>query len=464
MLKKQSKPELLSPVFDFVSLRAAIDAGADAVYFGVKELNMRATAKNFELGQLKNAVEICHKGKIKAYLALNTIVYDTELHLLEKIIGAAKKAKVDSIICWDPSVISAAKKAKIPIHISTQASVSNTDSARFYKKLGAERIVLARELSLKQISEIRKKADVWVECFIHGAMCVSVSGSCFMSQFVFGRSANRGDCLQPCRRKYFVKSLNNGGSTDFSLRSKSYSPPRRGQRKICDFPSCARFARQQPPARRPPRNGCFEGSNKTCLIKDVEEGYELELGQDYVMSPKDLCTLPFIEKLIEAGIDSFKIEGRARSPEYVKVVTECYREALDAYFDKKLTQQLKTRLMKRLGTVYNRGFSPGFYLGKPIDRWTTPDTKATEKKIFVGVVGNYYPEPGVAEIILQSGGIKLGDKIMFQGPTTGVFEQKAESMQISHKHVKEALKGKSVGIKVLKNVRKNDKVFIVKER
>lgn len=395
------KPELLSPVFDFVSLRAAIDAGCDAVYFGLKELNMRITAKNFELGQLNKVVKLCHESKVKAYLALNTVVYDNEIERLKRIVEEAKKAKIDAIICWDAAVIEEAKKAKIPFHISTQASVSNIETAKFYRKLGARRIVLARELSLKQIAEIKKKAGIEVECFVHGAMCVSVSGRCFMSQFVFGRSANRGDCLQPCRRNY--------------------------------------------------------------IIRDIEEGYELELGPNYVMSPKDLCTLPFVEKLIETGIDAFKIEGRARSPEYVKIVTECYREAIDAYFEKKLTAQLKTKLMKKLETVYNRGFSSGFFLGKPMNEWTAPETKATEKKVFVGIVRNYYPKPSVAEIRLQSGSIKLGDKIMFQGPTTGIFEQKIGSIEINHKRVKEAEKGVNAGIKVDRLVRRNDKVFVVEK-
>ncbi|HLC99240.1 MAG TPA: U32 family peptidase [Candidatus Nanoarchaeia archaeon] len=401
-MPKPDKPELLSPVSDLVSLKAAIDAGADAVYFGLKELNMRITAKNFDLGQLRKVVKICHGRKVKAYLVLNTIIYSNELKRVNKIIEEAKKAKVDAVICWDASVIEEVRKAGIPLHISTQASVSNTEAARFYKKLGAKRIVLARELSLKQISEIRKKAKIGVEVFVHGAMCVSVSGRCFMSQFVFGRSANRGDCLQPCRREY--------------------------------------------------------------LIKDTEDGYELELGRNHVMSPKDLCALPFIEKLIEAKIDAFKIEGRARSPEYVKVVTECYREAIDAYFEKKLTKQLKTKLMKKLETVYNRGFSSGFYLGKPINEWASPETKATEVKRFIGVVRNYYKKHSVAEIRLQAGGIKAGDRIMFQGPTTGVLEQKVSSMQVSHRKVSEAGKGKNAGVKIKGIVRKNDKVFVVGKR
>ncbi|MFO8016441.1 MAG: peptidase U32 family protein, partial [Candidatus Woesearchaeota archaeon] len=334
------KPELLSPASDFTSLRAAIDAGADAVYFGVKGLNMRATAKNFTAAQLDRAVRQCHDNDARAYLTLNNIVYSKELGKVRKIVSEAKKAGIDAIICWDPAVIGEARKAGIPVHISTQASVSNPDSAMFYKRLGAERIIPARELNLNQIKEMRKKAKIEVECFVHGAMCVSISGRCFMSQHIFGRSANRGDCLQPCRRKYRVK------------------------------------------------------------LEDVEEGHELELGEDHVMSPRDLCTLPFIEKLISAGIDAFKIEGRARSPEYVKTVTECYRSAIDAYSEGRLTRELKSDLMRKLGTVYNREFSPGFYLGKPVREWASPETKATEKKAYIGKVKNYYPKQSVAVVKL----------------------------------------------------------------
>ncbi|MCX6707863.1 MAG: U32 family peptidase [Candidatus Woesearchaeota archaeon] len=408
--KSQLKPELLSPVSDFVSLKAAIDAGCDAVYFGLKELNMRVTAKNFDLFQLPKIVKKCHANKhkeVKAYLALNSIIYNNELERVERIIDQAKRAKVDAIICWDPAVIDKVRKAKIPLHISTQASVSNIDSAKFYKRLGAKRIILARELSLKQIAEIRKKAGIEVECFVHGAMCVSISGRCFMSQFTFGRSANRGDCLQPCRRGYDVYRL-----------------------------------------------------------KDTEEGFEFELGNNYVMSPKDLCALPFLDKLVSAGIDSFKIEGRARSPEYVKVATECYREAIDACVKREFTQQVRDRLMKKLETVYNRGFSSGFFLGKPIGDWTTPtpNTKATEKKVFVGIVKNYYKKPSVAEIRLQAGSIRIGDTVMFQGPTTGIVEHTITSIEINRKKANEARKGTSPGIKIEGIVRKNDRVFVISKR
>lgn len=394
------KPELLSPVSDFTSLQAAISSGCNAVYFGLKELNMRITTKNFKLNELKKIVDICHKNKIKAYLTLNSIVYDSELDKLYKILKEAKKAKIDAVICWDLAVIEKLKHYKIPIHISTQASISNSDSANFYKKLGAKKIILARELSLEQIKKIIKNTNIPVECFVHGAMCVSISGRCFLSQYIFNKSANRGNCLQPCRREY--------------------------------------------------------------IIKDAEEKHELKLGKDYVLSPKDLCTLPFIEKLIEAGISSFKIEGRARSPEYVKTVTECYRKAIDAYFEKKLTKELKNELMKKLETVYNRGFSSGFFLGKPINEWSNPENQSKTKKIFVGIVKNYYNKVSVAEIKLNSNSLKLNDKIMIQGSTTGVIEETIKSMEINNKSVSSVTKGNSVGIKINKKVRKNDKVFLIK--
>ena len=393
------KPELLSPVFDFTSLNAAISAGCDSVYFGLKELNMRINARNFRLNEIKRVVATCRKNNVKSYLTLNTIIYGSELEKLKRILVEAKKAKIDAVICWDFSVIKEAGKLKIPIHISTQASVSNLEAVDFYKKLGAKRIILARELNLEQIKKIIKNSKIEMECFVHGAMCVSVSGRCFMSQFVFGKSANRGDCVQPCRRRY--------------------------------------------------------------LLKDLEEGYELELENNHVLSPKDLCALPFIEKLIESGIHAFKIEGRSRSPEYVKTVTSCYRKAIDAYFENKLTKELKNKLIHDLEKVYNRGFSSGFYLGKPINEFIESNNQSKTKKTFIGIIKNYYRKNGVAEIKLFTRKLKLNDTIMIQGPTTGVIDQKVNSMEIEHKKISEAEKGMEIGIKLDKIVRKNDKVFLM---
>ncbi len=328
------KPELLAPAGNFVSLKAAIDAGCDAVYFGIKNFNMRQGAKNFEIKDLKKISKICKENEVKAYLTLNIIVHEDEIKKIKTIIKKAKEY-VDAIICWDLSVIQLCNKHKIPIHISTQASVSNSESAKFYKKLGAKRIVFARECSLEQIKKITKAVKIESEVFIHGAMCVAVSGRCFMSQFSYGKSANRGQCLQNCRREY--------------------------------------------------------------TIKDIDREFEFKLGNNYVMSAKDLCTLPFLEKL--KGFTSLKIEGRNRPPEYVKIVVKVYREAIDS----KLTKELKAKLLKKLKTVYNRDFSSGFYLGKPINEFTNEyGSKATTKKQFVGKVKNYFTKNKVAEIQVES--------------------------------------------------------------
>lgn len=392
--------ELLSPVQDFVCLRAAIDGGADAVYFGIKEFNMRANAKNLERKDLERVVNLCHKNKVKAYLTLNTIIYDHEINKVGKVLAKAKKCGVDAIIAWDFSVINEASRIKIPVHVSTQASIANFEALKTLKThfKNVKRVVLARELSLAQIKEIikklnKEKINIGIETFVHGAMCVSVSGRCLLSQDIFGRSANRGDCLQPCRRKY--------------------------------------------------------------LVKDIEEQHELVLGEEYVLSPKDLCALPFLDKLMKIGITSFKIEGRNKSPEYVKTVTEVYREAIDN------PKADKAKLMEKLKTVYNRDFSTGFYLGKPVNEWTKAEnSKATKKKVYVGVVTNFYKKLNVAEVKVEAYGIKIGDQIMFQGNKSGVFEQKIESMHINHKEVKYLNKG-SVGIKCNKRARPNDKVFVI---
>ena len=394
--------ELLAPVSDRIMLKAAIDAGADAVYFGLKKLNMRATAKNFTLEELSEIVKQCHDSNVKVFLTVNTIIYNNEIEDVKKVIKSAKQAGVDAIICWDMAVINECKKNNIEFHISTQASVSNVESARFYKNLGAARIVLARELSLKQVKEIIEKTGIQVETFVHGAMCVSVSGRCFLSQHLFNRSANRGDCLQPCRRKY--------------------------------------------------------------KITDVEEPKnELELGESYVMSPKDLCALPFLDKLIDAGITCFKIEGRARSPEYVKTVTEVYRKSIDAVKNNNFNQSLITKFTEKLKSVYNRGFSNGFYFGAPTndDFTNSSGSKATTKKIYIGYIANFFKNNMVAEVKVEAGKLKIGDKIMVQGETTGVKEQIVDSMEINHKKVEEVEKT-NVGVKLDFTSRKNDKVFLIK--
>jgi U32 family peptidase len=392
------KYELLAPVGNFPMLVAAVKAGADAVYFGLSNgLNMRANAKSFSISDLKKIREICNSSsrKIQMYLTLNTIVYDSELKKLESIIKKVK-GKVDAIICWDLATISLCKKYKIPFHISTQASVSNKKSAKFYKKLGAERIVLARELNLNQIKKISK--IIKVEAFTHGAMCVAISGRCFTSQFLFNRSANRGKCIHPCRRSY--------------------------------------------------------------VVKDKQEGYELELENDKVMSAKDLCMLPYIEEMKKAGITTFKIEGRNRDPRYVDAVIRVYRKALD----KKLTKEEVKSGMQELESVYNRKFSSGFYLGKPTPKdFTDVENSASkEKKIFIGRVKHYFQKAGVGAIQL-SGNIKIGDKIVIIGNTTGIEEMVVNSIEIRGNSVKKGKKGEDIGIKIPFKVRKKDEVYVIRK-
>jgi len=391
------KFELLAPAGDMPMLVAAVNAGANSVYLGLKEFTMRATARNFSFEELAEAKRFCEKKKVKIYLTLNTIIYEDELKRVEKTIQKIKKEKLaDAIICWDLSVVKLCRKYKIPFHISTQASVANSKSVEFYKKLGAERIVLARELSLEQIKEIVKKTKVEIECFCHGAMCVSISGRCFMSQSLFFKSANRGECLQPCRRAYIIKD---------------------------------------------------------------EEGKELKLENNRVMSPKDLCTLPFIEKMKEAGIMGYKIEGRNRDARYVDTVVRIYRKALD----KRLSDKEIQEGLQELEKVYNRGFSSGFYLGTPTsDDWASEENNlAKEKKHFVGKVIHCFEKIGVVAIKVSSE-FKVGDEICFIGPQTGIVKMKVERMEINKKPIKIAKKEMVVGIKVPSIVKVNDEVYVVK--
>ncbi len=388
-------PELLAPAGDFECLQAAINAGCDAVYFGLKEFNMRKRAKNFNLKDLKRINEICKKNKVKKYLTLNTIIYDDELKKLENIIKKSKNY-VDAIICSDFAVIQLCKKYQIPFHISTQMSISNSSSALFYKKLGAERIILARELNLKQIKKISK--IIPVETFIHGAMCVSVSGRCFTSQFLFKESANKGSCIHPCRRDYLVKD---------------------------------------------------------------NEGDELKVENNFIFSAKDLCTLPFIEKLKKSGAIAFKIEGRNKEPEYVSTVVRVYRKALD----KKLSKKEIKQSMDELNKVYNKGFSSGFYLGSPTndDYSRTEHSSASHTKEFLGKIYHYYPKINVGLIKLNTGKLRIRDEILIIGKTTGVVKTKIKSMEINHKKVNEVKKSDNVGI-MLPFCRKGDEVYKVVKR
>ena len=406
------KPELISPAGDRTSLLAALQAGADAVYFGAEGYNMRAASRNFTSDDFADIADLCGKHDAKAYLALNTVVYDDEIRDVQKTVEAAKKSGLNAVICWDISVIEACREIGMPIHISTQASVSNYNAVRFYASLGAKMIVPARELTLEQINSItgsirQDGLDVAIECFVHGAMCMAVSGRCFLSQDIFGRSANRGECMQPCRRSY--------------------------------------------------------------IIIDAEDGHELELGTDTVMSPKDLCTISFIDKLIKAGVKGFKIEGRNRSPEYVHTTTACYRQAIDYTIEHGYEEHfrdnfeaLTTELTGELKKVYNRGFSKGFYFGQLFDAWTKQyGSLATEKKIYAGTVQKYYPRAGIAEILIHTRGIHRNEKLSIQGPTTGLVTIHAGSFRVNDQPADLALKGDLVTIPCAEKVRKNDKVYVL---
>jgi putative protease len=399
---KQSKPELMAPAGNWTMLRAAVQAGADAVYFGVDKMNMRAQARNFSIDELPEISKFCKPKKVKTYLTLNTIIFEDELDEVEEIIIKAKKAKIDRIICWDLAVAEICHRHKFPFCISTQGSVSNSLAASVYKKLGAVRIVLARECSLEEIKKIRVNTDLEIEVFIHGAMCIAVSGRCFMSHHLFDKSANRGDCIQPCRREYEV------------------------------FDSA---------------------TNKSLLI-----------GEDYVLSPKDLCTIEFIDQLIEAGIDSFKIEGRKRSPEYVAKTVSVYSNAIDLYFQKKLTSEYKKELLAELEKVYNRGFSSGFYFDNPSseDYAGIEGSKATTRKEYVGKVLNYFKKLKVAYVLIEAGSVNQNDELIIMGETTGVVELKLNNMFCNDKPSFKAVKGDEITFNCDKLVRTRDKVYVFK--
>lgn len=410
--------EILAPVGNWDMLAAAIDARADAVYFGAKQLTMRISCDNFELNELRKVVDKCHEHNIKAYLAVNTIVFDDEINRVKQTLEKAKDAKIDAIILWDVSVLKLAKELNLEIHLSTQASIANFESLKIFHDLGVKRFILARELSLSQIRSIKEKIkkhklDIEIETFIHGAMCVAVSGRCFLSQDLFKKSANRGSCLQPCRRSY--------------------------------------------------------------KATDIEEGHELEIHNNFILSAKDLCTLPFIEKLLDAGIDSFKIEGRHKGPEYVKTIIECYKEVIEFYdrnkdkikandkIKQKEFQELKEKNLEKLKQVFNRKLSTGFYLGLPTSDDITDiyGSDSTIKKEYVGVVKNFYNKINVAEIKLDCGSLESGQRILITGPTTGAKEQIIDSIEIEHKKVDKADKGRSITVKLNFTARPNDKVFIL---
>ena len=409
---KNRKQILLAPVGNKEMLITAIDNGCNAVYLGIKGINMRERAKNFEINELKKIVDYAHSKNVEVYLTVNIICFNNEIKKIKKILIEAKKIEIDAIICWDLGVIKLCRELNLTIHLSTQASVSNIEAIKEYYKLGIKRFILARECSLEDINEIKKKCkhidkDIEIEIFVHGAMCVALSGRCFMSQFLYGdsTSANRGKCIQPCRRKY--------------------------------------------------------------IIKDPETNKELEVHNNYILSPKDLCTIPFIEKILDSKVDVLKIEGRGRSPEYIKEVVSAYRKAIDLYNKNKLTDEIKEQLIKQVKKVYNRNFSSGFYLGKPINEWTNQyGSKATRQKTYIGKIIKLFKKINVAEIKIHGHPIYLNDNILIIGPKTGVIEQKVESLQLDiNNKITSAKQGEIIALKLNENnkfPKIGDKIYLIK--
>ncbi|MEA3489087.1 MAG: peptidase U32 family protein [Candidatus Omnitrophota bacterium] len=399
------KPELVAPSGDWSSLYSAVASGADAVYFGIKGMNMRDTASNFDILELSRLMDFLRSEGRKGYLALNVIVYENELKKVKRILEAALESGVDAVILWDMSVLSMARDLGLRIHLSTQASVSNFRALKTYCSLGVKRAVLARECTLSDIREMirgirEEKIDCGIETFIHGAMCVSVSGRCFLSHHSFGKSSNRGQCIQPCRREFTISDAD----------------------------------------------------------PVSEEGCEYVLGKDYILSTKDLCTIGFLDRMIESGIDAFKIEGRMRPPEYVRTVTSVYREAIDSFFEGKFTETLKEDLLGRLRQSFNRGFDDGFYFGAP-DEPGEANQKGYEK-VYLGEVVKFYKKIGVAEVLIRREALMPGQKILVTGNRTPASFAEVSEMQIEHKTVDFAGKGMSVGVKLPFAARPKDKVYL----
>ncbi len=403
--------EIMSPVGSYESLQAVIQGGANSVYFGVEHLNMRSkSVHNFNTSDLREISGITKANYIKSYLTVNTVIYDSDLPLMWKIIDEAKNAGISAIIASDIAAIEYANIIGIETHISTQLNISNIQSLKFYAKY-ADVIVLARELSLDQITEISHRIElenisgpsggrIKLELFVHGALCMSISGKCFLSLHEYNESANRGECLQLCRRGY--------------------------------------------------------------TVIDNETGNELNIDNEYIMSPKDLCTIEFLDRIIDAGVQILKIEGRARSPEYVKTVTRCYREAVDSIFENTYSQEKKEDWLRRLSNVFNRGFWNGYYLGQRLGEWSNVyGSKANKKKIYVGKGVNYFPKIQVAEFLIESDTLNIGDEILIIGPTTGVIETSIKEIRVNLMNVNEAKKGDHCSIPLENTVRRSDKLYKV---
>ncbi|MDR9457301.1 MAG: U32 family peptidase [Salegentibacter sp.] len=405
----KTRMELMAPAGNFESLQAALDNGADSVYFGVDQLNMRARASiNFTMEDLPEITRRCEQKNVRTYLTLNTIIYDHDLSLIKTLLSKAKEAGITAVIASDQAVIASAKEIGIDVHISTQLNVTNIETVKFYS-LFAETMVLSRELSLRQVKKITEQIEkdqikgpsgelVKIEIFGHGALCMAVSGKCYLSLHSDNSSANRGACKQNCRKKY--------------------------------------------------------------TVIDQETGFEIEIDNEYMMSPKDLCTLDFLDQVMDAGIKILKIEGRGRAPEYVATVTRVYREAIDALYEDAFTSEKIETWMEQLATVYNRGFWSGYYLGQKLGEWSkTSGSQATQKKVYVGKGVHYFPKAGIAEFKIEAYDIKKGDKLLVTGPSTGAKEIELEELYVNEASAEKATKGDSCTIKLPFRVRLSDKLY-----
>lgn len=405
----KTKMELMAPAGNFESLQAALDNGADSVYFGIDQLNMRARASvNFTMDDLPEIARRCEAKKVRTYLTLNTIIYDHDLSLIKMLLNRAKEAKITAVIASDQAVIASAREIEMAVHISTQLNITNIETVKFYS-LFAETMVLSRELSLRQVKKIAEQVEkeqikgpsgelVKIEIFGHGALCMAVSGKCYLSLHSDNSSANRGACKQNCRKKY--------------------------------------------------------------KVIDQETGFEIEMDNEYMMSPKDLCTLDFLDQVMDAGVNILKIEGRGRAPEYVATVTRVYREAIDALYAETFTSEKIERWMKQLATVYNRGFWSGYYLGQKLGEWSkTSGSQATQKKVYVGKGVHYFPKAGIAEFKIEAYDIKKGDTLLITGPSTGAKEIDLKEVYVNETSVGKAEKGDSCTIKLPFRVRLSDKLY-----
>lgn len=401
--------EIMAPVGSYDSLTAAIQGGADSIYFGIEGLNMRArSSNNFTIDDLKQIASVCKENGLKSYLTVNTIIYDNDISLMHQIVNAAKEAELSAIIASDVSVMMYARSIGVEVHLSTQLNITNTEALKFYGQF-ADVVVLARELNLDQVAAIYKDIVeqnikgpsgelIRIEMFSHGALCMAVSGKCYLSLHERDLSANRGACNQICRRSY--------------------------------------------------------------IVKDKETDIELEIDNEYIMSPKDLKTIHFMNKMMDAGVRVFKIEGRARGPEYVRTVVECYKEAIKAYCEGTFTEEKVENWDERLATVFNRGFWDGYYLGQRLGEWSSNyGSGATKRKVYIAKGIKYFSNLGVAEFLMETQSLKVGDEILITGPTTGAVFQTIEEIRVDLKSVEETVKGEKFSIKVNDKIRPSDKLF-----